>query len=68
MEFQDLTASYLNVSESYLSVMFDGLRYEERQYSNAAMQIALLSLPSYHDLKTEQLSCAVSGDVRMAEQ
>ena len=50
-EFQDLTASYLNVSESYLSVMFDGLRYEERQQFECSYADMLLSLPSYHDLK-----------------
>ena len=52
-EFQDLTASYLNVSESYLSVMFDGLRYEERQQFECSYADMLLSLPSYHDLKDE---------------
>ena len=52
-EFQDLTASYLNVSESYLSVMFDGLRYEERQQFEYSYADMLLSLPSYHDLKDE---------------
>ena len=52
-EFQDLTASYLNVSESYLSVMFDGLRYEERQQFECSYADMLLTLPSYHDLKDE---------------
>ena len=52
-EFQDLTASYLNVPESYLSVMFDGLRYEERQQFECSYADMLLSLPSYHDLKDE---------------
>ena len=52
-EFQDLTASYLNVSESYLSVMFDGLRYEERQQFECSYEDMLLTLPSYHDLKDE---------------
>ena len=52
-EFQDLTASYLNVSDSYLSVMFDGLRYEERQQFECSYADMLLSLPSYHDLKDE---------------
>ena len=52
-EFQDLTASYLNVSESYLSVLFDGLRYEERQQFECSYADMLLSLPSYHDLKDE---------------
>ena len=37
-EFQDLTASYLNVSESYLSDNYCDM---------------LLTLPSYHDLKDE---------------
>ncbi|MEI3147965.1 MAG: PD-(D/E)XK nuclease domain-containing protein [Merdibacter sp.] len=52
-EFQGLTASYLNVSESYLSVMFDGLRYEERQQFECSYADMLLSFPGSHDLKDE---------------
>ena len=52
-EFRDLTASYLNVSESNLSAMFNGLRYEERERFAESYADMLLSLPSYHDLKDE---------------
>ncbi len=52
-EFRDLTASYLNVSESNLSAMFNGLRYEERERFVESYADMLLSLPSYHDLKDE---------------
>ena len=52
-EFRDLTASYLNVSESNLSAMFNGLRYEERERFAQSYADMLLSLPSYHDLKDE---------------
>ena len=52
-EFRDLTASYLNVSESSLSAMFNGLRYEERERFAQSYADMLLSLPSYHDLKDE---------------
>ncbi len=52
-EFRDLTASYLNVSESSLSAMFNGLRYEERERFAESYADMLLSLPSYHDLKDE---------------
>ena len=52
-EFRDLTASYLNVSESNLSAMFNGLRYEERERFAQSYADMLLSLPSYHDLKGE---------------
>ncbi len=52
-EFRDLTASYLNVSESNLSAMFNGLRYEERQQFECSYADMLLTLPSYHDLKDE---------------
>ena len=36
-----------------MSVMFDGLRYEERQQFECSYADMLLSLPSYHDLKDE---------------
>ena len=52
-EFRELTASYLNVSESNLSAMFNGLRYEERERFAESYADMLLSLPSYHDLKDE---------------
>ena len=52
-EFRELTASYLNVSESNLSAMFNGLRYEERERFAQSYADMLLSLPSYHDLKDE---------------
>ena len=52
-EFRALTASYLNVSESNLSAMFNGLRYEERERFAESYADMLLSLPSYHDLKDE---------------
>ena len=52
-EFRDLTASYLNVSESNLSAMFNGLRYEERERFAQSYADMLLTLPSYHDLKDE---------------
>ena len=52
-EFRDLTASYLNVSESNLSAMFNGLRYEERERFAQSYADMLQSLPSYHDLKDE---------------
>ena len=52
-EFRNLTASYLNVSESNLSAMFNGLRYEERERFAESYADMLLSLPSYHDLKDE---------------
>ena len=52
-EFRDLTASYLNVSESNLSAMFNGLRYEERERFAESYADMLQSLPSYHDLKDE---------------
>ena len=52
-EFRDLTASYLNVSESNLSAMFNGLRYEERERFAESYADMLLTLPSYHDLKDE---------------
>ena len=52
-EFRDLTASYLNVSESSLSAMFNGLRYEERERFAQSYADMLQSLPSYHDLKDE---------------
>ena len=52
-EFRDLTASYLNVSESSLSAMFNGLRYEERERFAQSYADMLLTLPSYHDLKDE---------------
>ena len=52
-EFRDLTASYLSVSESNLSAMFNGLRYEERERFAQSYADMLLSLPSYHDLKDE---------------
>ena len=52
-EFRDLTASYLNVSESNLSAMFNGLRYEERERFAESYADMLLSLPSYHDQKDE---------------
>ena len=52
-EFRDLTASYLNVSESSLSAMFNGLRYEERERFAQSYADMLMSLPSYHDLKDE---------------
>ena len=52
-EFRDLTASYLNVSESNLSAMFNGLRYEERERFAESYADMLLILPSYHDLKGE---------------
>ena len=52
-EFRDLTASYLNVSESSLSAMFNGLRYEERERFAQSYADMLLILPSYHDLKGE---------------
>ena len=52
-EFRDLTASYLSVSESNLSAMFNGLRYEERERFAESYADMLLSLPSYHDLKDE---------------
>ena len=52
-EFRDLTASYLNVSESNLSAMINGLRYEERERFAQSYADMLLSLPSYHDLKDE---------------
>ena len=52
-EFRDLTASYLNVSESNLSAMFNGLRYEERERFAQSYADMLMSLPSYHDLKDE---------------
>ena len=52
-EFRDLTASYLNVSESSLSAMINGLRYEERERFAQSYADMLLSLPSYHDLKDE---------------
>ena len=52
-EFRDLTASYLNVSESNLSAMINGLRYEERERFDSRALRMLLSLPSYHDLKDE---------------
>ena len=52
-EFRDLTASYLNVSESDLSAMFNGLRYEERERFAQSYADMLMSLPSYHDLKDE---------------
>ncbi len=52
-EFRVLTASYLNVSESNLSAMFNGLRYEERERFAESYADMLLSLPSYHDLKDE---------------
>ena len=52
-EFRDLTASYLSVSESSLSAMFNGLRYEERERFAQSYADMLLSLPSYHDLKDE---------------
>ena len=52
-EFRDLTASYLNVSESNLSAMFNGLRYEERERFAQSYADMLLILPSYHDLKGE---------------
>ena len=52
-EFRDLTASYLNVSESSLSAMFNGLRYEEWERFAQSYADMLLSLPSYHDLKDE---------------
>ena len=50
-EFRDLTASYLNVSESSLSAMINGLRYEERERFAQSYADMLQSLPSYHDLK-----------------
>ncbi len=52
-EFRVLTASYLNVSESNLSAMFNGLRYEERERFAQSYADMLLTLPSYHDLKDE---------------
>ena len=52
-EFRDLTASYLNVSESNLSAMINGLRYEERERFAQSYADMLQSLPSYHDLKDE---------------
>ena len=52
-EFRDLTASYLNVSESDLSAMINGLRYEERERFAQSYADMLQSLPSYHDLKDE---------------
>ena len=52
-EFRDLTASYLNASESNLSAMFNGLRYEERERFAQSYADMLQSLPSYHDLKDE---------------
>ena len=52
-EFRDLTASYLSVSESNLSAMFNGLRYEYRERFAQSYAEILLTLPSYHDLKDE---------------
>ncbi len=52
-DFQSLTAYYLNVSDTYLTDMFDGLRLEDENMFIEAYQNILLTMPSYHDLISE---------------
>lgn len=52
-EFQNLTAYYLNVSDTSLTDLFDALLDEEKESFMCYYRNMLLTLPSYHDLKDE---------------
>ncbi|MFQ6792395.1 MAG: AAA family ATPase [Thomasclavelia sp.] len=52
-DFQSLTAYYLDISDTYLTDMFDGLQLEDKNMFIEAYQNILLTMPSYHDLISE---------------
>lgn len=52
-EFQNLTAYYLNVADSDLTLLFSALKRNKKDDFIEKYQKILLNLPSYHDLKDE---------------
>ncbi|MFQ6792935.1 MAG: AAA family ATPase [Thomasclavelia sp.] len=52
-EFKSLTSYYLKISETELSKMFQGLIYQKADMFIETYQNILLTMPSYHDLISE---------------
>ena len=52
-EFQNLTAYYLDVADSDLTLLFSALKRNKKDDFIEKYQKILLNLPSYHDLKDE---------------
>lgn len=52
-EFQNLTAYYLDVADSDLTLLFSALKRNKKNDFIEKYQKILLNLPSYHDLKDE---------------
>lgn len=52
-EFKNLTAYYLDVADSDLTLLFSALKRNKKDDFIEKYQKILLSLPSYHDLKDE---------------
>lgn len=54
-EFRNLTAYYLDVADSYLTLLFSSLRRNKKDDFIEKYQKILLNLPSYYDLKDENI-------------
>ena len=52
-EFQSLTSSYLQVEDSELMKLYEALRSKNEEVFTRVYQQLLLSIPSYHDLTSE---------------
>lgn len=52
-EFQNITAYYLNVSDTSLADMFAAIEYQEEENFKSKYADLIMELPSYHDLKDE---------------
>lgn len=52
-EFQNLTAYYLDIADSDLTLLFSALKRNKKVEFIEKYQKILLNLPSYHDLKDE---------------